>query len=187
MKRIFIHPSRLDSLKLGEEFDIDSGLGGSFTVRFNGWRCHGSMADFVITSSSPPPEGWRGEERSFQRNQLTTTLYLLAPASPFMDEGTQEFAALRRLGYSEASPQFIELKSRTALRPPKLYAVVGILRKTKKETPRFDLAPMNHAAACNFMDSCRNQFTDYRLIDWPENQPHPKPPICADGYRRDKK
>jgi len=70
--------------------------------------------------------------------------------------------------------------------PTKLYAVVSILRKTKKETTRFDLAPMNHAAACNFMDACRNEFTDYRLIEWPASQPQLKPPMFADGYRRQK-
>ncbi len=70
--------------------------------------------------------------------------------------------------------------------PETLYAVVTVFLKIKKEPePRFDLAPMNHAGACNWMDSCRNKYTDYRLIEWPAHQPHPKPPIYADGYRRD--
>jgi hypothetical protein len=70
------------------------------------------------------------------------------------------------------------------MKTEKLYAVVSIYRKTGQETTRFDLRPMNHAAACNFMDSCRNEFTDYRLIDWPENQPYEGKPLYADGYRR---
>ena len=74
-----------------------------------------------------------------------------------------------------------------------LYAVVPIRRKDigeqKKGTelpPRFDLKPMNHKAACNWMDSCRNEFTDYRLMEWPESEPFSCKPIIADGYRRDK-
>jgi hypothetical protein len=69
----------------------------------------------------------------------------------------------------------------------KLYTVASINRKSgKQEPPRYDLAPMNHAAACNFMDACRNRDTDYVIIDWPDHIPHPKPPMLADGYRRDK-
>lgn len=69
--------------------------------------------------------------------------------------------------------------------PPPLFAVIRINRATKREMTRLDLAPMNHAAACNFMDSCRTEYTDYRLTPWPEATPHPAPPMYADAYRRD--
>lgn len=68
----------------------------------------------------------------------------------------------------------------------KLFTVIPINRKTKAELPpRYDLAPMNHAAACNFMDACRDRHTDYKIHHWPENVPHPKAPMLAKGYRRD--
>lgn len=67
----------------------------------------------------------------------------------------------------------------------KLYAVIHINRKTRKEMPpRFDLAPMNHPAACNWMDACRNDYSDYKLTLWPAAVPHPAPPISCDRYRR---
>jgi len=75
----------------------------------------------------------------------------------------------------------------------KLYAVIPIYRNRltdrEKETegkPRFDLRPMNHPAACNWMDACRDDWTDYRLIDWPEDVPLSGIPLIADKYRRDK-
>lgn len=69
----------------------------------------------------------------------------------------------------------------------RLYTVASVSLVTGIESrPRFDLAPMNHAAACNFMDACRSRHTDYMLIDWPEDQPFPRPPMFATGYRRDK-
>ena len=69
----------------------------------------------------------------------------------------------------------------------KLYTVTPIRRKTGEELPpRYDLRPMNHAAACNFMDACRNEHTDYKIHPWPDSVPHPGPPLTADGYRRDK-
>ena len=68
-----------------------------------------------------------------------------------------------------------------------LYAVVPISKEKGELAPRFDLAPMNHAAACNFMDACRNSHTDYRLEYWPEEVAHPKPPQYRDAYRRDQK
>lgn len=70
----------------------------------------------------------------------------------------------------------------------KLYAVVPVYLKprasgAKEGSPRLDLAPMNHPAACNWMDACRDRYTDYLLIDWPADAPHPKPPMLATGYR----
>jgi hypothetical protein len=110
MKRIFITPSRAENLQTGEQFEIDSGLGWSFTVRFDkGTR---TTAEFTIVSSFPPPEGWQGEQRVFWRRELREKLYRLVPASPFMDDGRQEYAALRHLGYVETSAEITQLKRR---------------------------------------------------------------------------
>lgn len=72
----------------------------------------------------------------------------------------------------------------------KLYTVipftrrqVGTIPKGHTFPPRYDLAPMNHAAACNFMEACRTGTTDYRLHPWPDDVPHPKPPMLAASYR----
>jgi hypothetical protein len=72
----------------------------------------------------------------------------------------------------------------------KLYTVtpyrartVGTHRKGREYPPRIDLAPMNHAAACNFAAACRNEETGYRITPWPEGTPHPKPPLYAATYR----
>lgn len=66
----------------------------------------------------------------------------------------------------------------------KLYTVASIWRSTGRvSAPRFDLTPMSHAAACNFMDACRSDFTDYKLIPWPESVPIQSPPLHAAGYR----
>lgn len=72
-----------------------------------------------------------------------------------------------------------------------LYTVIPIRRravsgqpKGHKLPPRYDLRPMNHAAACNWMDACRNQWTDYEIHPWPADVPHPGKPILAKGYRR---
>jgi hypothetical protein len=110
MKRLFIHPRRAEALQPGDRFDIDSGLGGSFTVRFDkGTR---TTAEFTIVSSSPPPEGWKGEKRIFWRHELTDKLFLLVPQSPYMDDGKKEFIALRHLGYAEDSSEILALKRR---------------------------------------------------------------------------
>lgn len=75
---------------------------------------------------------------------------------------------------------------RHTLNPQPLYTVVAISRKTGVEQPpSYDLRPMNHAAACNFMDACRNAVTDYRIHPWPEDIPFPGEPSLADSYRRD--
>lgn len=72
----------------------------------------------------------------------------------------------------------------------KLYTVIPIARNRKTGngdlSPRYDLRPMNHAAACNFMDACRNEFTDYKLHKWPSSVPFPGEPLLSNGYRRDK-
>lgn len=69
----------------------------------------------------------------------------------------------------------------------KLFTVIPIDRRTGAGLgARYDLRPMNHAAACNFMDACRNDATDYEIHPWPDDVPHPGPPLMADGYRRDK-
>lgn len=74
----------------------------------------------------------------------------------------------------------------------KLYAVIPIYKNRlpdrRQETeakPRFDLRPMNHAAACNWMEACRDQWTDYRLIEWPADVAWPSSPMLAAKYRRD--
>ena len=110
MKRLFIHARRAEALQPGDRFEIDSGLGGSFTVRFDkGTR---TTAEFTIVSSSPPPDGWQGERRIFWRRELPETLFLLVPESPFMDDGKKEFVALRHLGYGEDSTEMLALKRR---------------------------------------------------------------------------
>jgi hypothetical protein len=64
------------------------------------------------------------------------------------------------------------------------YTCRAINRKTgKKFPPRFDLLPMNHEAVCNFMDACRNRFTDYEVFPWPQNVPFSGPPVLAESYR----
>lgn len=65
-----------------------------------------------------------------------------------------------------------------------LYTVIPI-HKGEELPPRYDLRPMNHAAACNFMDACRNSFTDYKIHPWPESVPQTGEPLIAEGYRRD--
>lgn len=66
----------------------------------------------------------------------------------------------------------------------KLYAVIPISKTKGKLPPRFDLHPMDHKAACNWMDSCRNEHTDYRLTEWPKSVPFPGPPVTAKRYRQ---
>ncbi len=77
------------------------------------------------------------------------------------------------------------------MNPDQLYAVVPVYivprSHGRKPEPRYDLAPMNHQAACNWMDACRNQWTDYILIPWPDDVPHQAPPCLATDYRRDRK
>jgi hypothetical protein len=64
------------------------------------------------------------------------------------------------------------------------YTCRAISRKTgEKFSPRFDLLPMNHEAVCNFMDACRNRFTDYEVFPWPQNVPLSGPPVFAESYR----
>lgn len=69
--------------------------------------------------------------------------------------------------------------------PSDLFTVIPIHQGVELP-PRYDLRPMNHAAACNFMDACRNSFTDYKIHPWPDSVPHPGEPLKANGYRRDK-
>lgn len=73
----------------------------------------------------------------------------------------------------------------------KLYTVIPIRRraigshpKGREYPPRYDLAPMNHEAACNFMASCRTEATDYRIHPWPDDVPHPSAPLIATSYRK---
>lgn len=106
--RINLHPSRILTLKPGESFDIDSGLGGSFTVRLD--RIEGDLHHFTITSSSPPPEGWKGEKRQFRIEDLTTKLFLCVSDSPYYDGGVKYLAAYRHLGYPEDSPEIQRLR-----------------------------------------------------------------------------
>lgn len=117
MKRIYIHPFRIDSLRPKESFEIDSNLGGSFTVRFDQWS--GQTAWFTITSSQRPPEGWKGERRTFHRDELVRVLFQCVPENPFMDNGRKELAALRHLGYPEGSTEITTLLRRCPKRAPK--------------------------------------------------------------------
>lgn len=70
----------------------------------------------------------------------------------------------------------------------KLFAVIPIYwrrnpaSRNGEGAPRFDLSPMNHAAACNWMHNCRTYFTDYRLTPWPADVPFPSPPLFAERY-----
>lgn len=66
----------------------------------------------------------------------------------------------------------------------KLYTVIPI-SQGKELPPRYDLHPMNHAAACNFMDSCRNSFTNYKIHPWPDSVPLNGEPLTSSRYRRD--
>lgn len=104
MKRIFLHPSRFFHLRPGEVFDIDSGLGGSFAVRFV--RYERECARFVITTGAPPPVGWKGQERVFPASELHHHLFLSVNKDPpRLDGGAAELTALRRLGHPEDSPE----------------------------------------------------------------------------------
>jgi len=68
----------------------------------------------------------------------------------------------------------------------KLFTVIPTNRRTKREFgPRYDLRPMNHAAACNFARACTTEATSYRLQPWPDNVPHSGPPLTANGYAAD--
>lgn len=65
-----------------------------------------------------------------------------------------------------------------------LYTVISINLHTGEESgPRYDLVPMNHQAACNFMQACRTEYTDYRLHPWPDSVPHGEP-LIAQNYRK---
>lgn len=110
MKRIYIHPSRIASLRRGDCFDVDSGMGGSFTVRLD--RIEDGIAHFTIVSSCPPPDGWKGTKRQRPINELATTLFLSVPEGPWLDGGKQEHAALIALGYPEDSQEFQTLYRR---------------------------------------------------------------------------
>lgn len=75
--------------------------------------------------------------------------------------------------------------------PQPLFAVIPVRRVTvgnhpkgKEYPPRLDLAPMNHQAACNFMEACRTTFTEYKLTPWPADAPYPASPLIATEYRR---
>ena len=66
----------------------------------------------------------------------------------------------------------------------KFYTVITINRSSGKEMPpRYDLRPMDHMSACNFMVACRSNHTDYRLHEWPEDVPHSGIPLFCAGYR----
>ena len=68
-----------------------------------------------------------------------------------------------------------------------LFTVTGqttLAGKTTKHPPRYDLRPMNHAAACNFAKACTTEFTSYELHPWPADVPAPGPPLLANGYRK---
>jgi hypothetical protein len=111
-KCLALHPLRKDTLSPGEKFHINSGMGGSFTVVFVGFRPDEGMADFTIVGSEPPPNGWHGEPRSFRINELHLHLHSLPPECPFLDEGKQELIQLGYLGYPKDSPEFVSLLQR---------------------------------------------------------------------------
>lgn len=68
----------------------------------------------------------------------------------------------------------------------KLFTVIPTNRKTNRVLPpRYDLRPMNHAAACNFARACTNENTSYRLQPWPADVSQPGPPLTANGYAAD--
>lgn len=70
----------------------------------------------------------------------------------------------------------------------KLFTVIATTRcagQTRQCPPRYDLQPMNHAAACNFARACTNEHTSYKLTPWPPDVPQPGPPLIAKGYAAD--
>jgi len=75
-----------------------------------------------------------------------------------------------------------------ALKSGKIFCVIPIYKNRKKgngeQPPKFNLAPMNHAAACNYIKSCLNDFTDYRLTPWPRDEPYLKIPIYSNFHRK---
>lgn len=109
-KRIPLYPTRSATLKPGEIFDIPSGMGGSFSVRFTGFEKH--LAVFVICHASDPPEGWNGERRAYPIATLHENIYGYAPDSPYMDDGKHELITLGYLGYPPNSPEIAELLRR---------------------------------------------------------------------------
>lgn len=106
------------------------------------------------------------------------TCNTLESAKDYADQITRKMNA--KLPSSSA-----EVKPASEYQPVTFYAVVHINRKTRKEAPpRYDLAPMNHAAACNFIHACRNEHSDFRLVEWPADQSASKFPMFATGYRK---
>lgn len=109
-KRIYIHPSRSSTLTRSEAFNIDSGMGGSFTVSFQ--KYENDKAIFRIMHHSPPPDGWDGEIITLKTENLHQVIFLLAPESPYYDNGAQEYAALTKAGYPDDSPEITNIKKR---------------------------------------------------------------------------
>lgn len=73
----------------------------------------------------------------------------------------------------------------------KLFAVIPYRRraigsqpKGHELPPRYDIAPMNHEAACNWVHNCTTDATGYRLTPWPDDVPHPSPPLTAERHLR---
>lgn len=74
------------------------------------------------------------------------------------------------------------------MNPSQLFTVKGVTRcagVTRTIPPRYDLRPMNHAAACNFARACRTGFTRWTLHPWPADIPAPGPPLTAKTYAAD--
>ena len=70
----------------------------------------------------------------------------------------------------------------------KLYTIQGVTKCagiTREIPPRYDLRPMNHAAACNFARACTTRFTSWTLHPWPADVAQPGPPLLANGYAAD--
>ncbi len=109
-KQIPLHPSRIHNLREGEILETPSGMGGSFSIRFEGYAA--TRAHFVIVSSSPPPDGWNGEKRTFPIEDLPSKVSGIAPECPFLDDGRAEIIMRAKLGYPVEGEEISKLLHR---------------------------------------------------------------------------
>jgi len=78
-KRKFICRERYKSIKVGETFSIDSGMGGSHTVTLVGWDAARDWATFRVEN---PQSTFHGLEFRFPCSELHHKLYILVPDNP---------------------------------------------------------------------------------------------------------
>lgn len=85
-------------------------MGGSFDVSFLYYD--GDQAIFRIMHHSPPPDGWDGKIITLKTEKLHGIIFLLAPESPYYDNGAKEYSALIKAGYPDDSPEITKIKKR---------------------------------------------------------------------------